>query len=128
MSGENRDVSPRTKMEFLYREVLGEVDSIVGRLEVVNENTGRQFSDLENRIAKAGAVISTDIAKESGEVKKAMIAAKQSLDLFSSECNRLRLALSSTSERNVNLKLLVAFFSGAALSALLLSAMFVLRG
>lgn len=128
MSDENREVSPRTKMEFLYREVLGEVDSIVGRLEVVNENAGRQFTDLENRIAKAGAVISTDIAKESGEVKKAMIAAKQSLDLFSSECNRLRLALSSTSERNVNLKLLVAFFSGAALSALLLSAMFVLRG
>lgn len=128
MSDENREVSPRTKMEFLYREVLGEVDSIVGRLEVVNENAGRQFADVENRIAKAGAVISADIAKESGEVKKAMIAAKQSLDLFSSECNRLRLALSSTSERNVNLKLLVAFFSGAALSALLLSAMFVLRG
>lgn len=128
MSDENREVSPRTKIEFLYREVLGEVDSIVGRLEVVNENAGRQFTDLENRIAKAGAVISADIAKESGEVKKAMIAAKQSLDLFSSECNRLRLALSSTSERNVNLKLLVAFFSGAALSALLLSAMFVLRG
>ena len=128
MSDENREMSPRTKMEFLYREVLGEVDSIVGRLEVVNENAGRQFADVENRIAKAGAVISADIAKESGEVKKAMIAAKQSLDLFSSECNRLRLALSSTSERNVNLKLLVAFFSGAALSALLLSAMFVLRG
>lgn len=128
MSDEKREVSPRTKMDFLYREVLGEVDSIVGRLEVVNENAGRQFTDLENRIAKAGAVISTDIAKESGEVKKAMIAAKQSLDLFSSECNRLRLALSSTSARNVNLKLLVAFFSGAAFSALLLSAMFVLRG
>lgn len=128
MSDNNEELILRKKIDVIYRDILGEVDSIVGRLEVVNENAGRQFTDLENRIAKAGAVISADIAKESGEVKKAMIAAKQSLDLFSSECNRLRLALSSTSERNVNLKLLVAFFSGAALSALLLSAMFVLRG
>ena len=121
MSGE--EFSPRTKIEFLYREVLGEVDSIVARLEVA----GKEISEQKDALIKASSILVDDLKS----IQKEIFAANKTvsantliaLDNLTSEVTRLRLSLKHAAGQEgqlVKLKIVVAFLLGSLLPALYL--------
>lgn len=121
MSGE--EFSPRTKIEFLYREVLGEVDSIVARLEVA----GKEIPEQKDALIKASSILVDDLKS----IQKEIFAANKTvsantliaLDNLTSEVTRLRLSLKHAAGQEgqlVKLKIVVAFLLGSLLPALYL--------
>lgn len=121
MSGE--EIAPRTKIEFIYREVLGEVDSLVARLEVA----GKEIPEQKDALIKASSNLVSDLKS----IQKEIFAANKTvsantliaLDNLTSEVTRLRLSLKHAAGQEsqlVKLKIVVAFLLGSLLPALYL--------
>jgi hypothetical protein len=49
---------PRTKLDVLYEEVLGEVDRVIGRVEALREVLPKQAAEAEASLLRAAEVLS----------------------------------------------------------------------
>lgn len=100
MSGEEGRDNIRSKVEFLYKEVLGECTVLVDRLEDIQKSVmdfDSGFSKKGERIIDAFNQILRNSAKEYRESLAKMVLAVSEL---SSECSELKRMLESERERN----------------------------
>lgn len=123
MNGNNEEVILRKKIEVIYRDVLGEVDTILNRVEVL----GKELPEHTDALKKASALLVHDLKSLQEEIissnKTVSANTLIALDNLSSEVARLRLSLKQAAGQEsklVSLKIAIAFLLGFLFPALYL--------
>ncbi len=112
---DNEELILRKKIDVIYRDFLGEVDTILNRMEVL----GKELPANTDALAKASSLIVSDLKSIQEEIFAAnkTVSANTliALDNLSSEVARLRLSLKHAAGQEsqfVKLKIAVAFLLG----------------
>jgi hypothetical protein len=130
MSAQGDEIS-RSKIELIWRDVMGDVDDLVSRIEVVTSEITPlpgSFSEKGERLISALSTVLQAGARENREAQASLVAAFSRL---AADCEHLRVKLDAQSldhRLRSRRNFWMGLFLGASLASLLFLAVLVLKG